>query len=146
MSFSWKLLQLAALAVAVCLPAEAARPPYPSPEDQIHRRLSTAREQAGSNPLERREELDGLARVRAVEIASRPAKKRLGGATPIGEILKEGGGHYRRALERLILFKNVDQVSGVMDKSKHGTGPRRTNWMPSVTERPMRTTAGSYSW
>ncbi len=111
-----KLFLLALLTVVVSLPAGATRPHYPSPEEQIHRKLSTARERAGLSALERRDELDAVARARAGAIAARPAKKRLGGSRPVGEILKDGGGSYRQAVERLILIRNIDQVTGVMER------------------------------
>ncbi len=101
---------------ALCLPAGGARSPYPSPEEQIHRKLTAAREQAGRNGLERRDDLDEVARSRAREIAARPPESRLRGATPIEHILEENGVLYCRAVERLILLKNIEPVSGVMEK------------------------------
>ncbi|MBD3868233.1 MAG: CAP domain-containing protein [Acidobacteria bacterium] len=129
MSFSRKLLRLIVLAAAVCLPAVAARSPYPSPEDQIHRRISAARVQAGYSALERRDELDALARNRAAEIAARPADKRLSESMAPGMILQKAGIRYRRALERRILLRNIDQVSGVMEKWK----AQATAWRTATT-------------
>jgi uncharacterized protein YkwD len=116
MSFSGKLLRLIVLAALASLPAASARPSYPSPEDQIDRRISAARVQAGGSALERRGELDALARSRANRIAARPHGKRLSEPTAPETILKNAGIRYRQARERRILLKNVDAVSGVMEK------------------------------
>ena len=125
MSWTKRLLRLAVLVSVVCLPAEAARKPLPTPEDRIHGRLSAAREQAGFPAPARRDELDALALSRAALIAARPAGKRLGGTTSVGEALKASGILYRNSLERLILLRNMDQVSGVMERWQAQSGAWR---------------------
>ncbi len=112
----FRVLPALLLLPAICLPADGAGFQYPSPEERIHHQLTAARAQAGKNGLERREELDEIARSRAQQIADRPRHRRLRGATPIEHLLVENGVLYHRAVERLILLKNIELVSGVMEK------------------------------
>ena len=79
------------LGVAVWLSAMAAGGINEAVVDRVFERLQESRLAAGATALERRTELDAIARERAVEVAGLPHASRLKAVEPIGEAIQRAG-------------------------------------------------------
>jgi uncharacterized protein YkwD len=88
--------------------------------DRVIEAVQTSRREAGVTPLDRRADLDGLARARAEHVASLPHRDRLTAGGPVGEDLRRAGIGYRRASLHLDLNRGYHDPAHGFVKSWSG--------------------------